>query len=97
MTASSPTSPRGTSFPLSVDDAQLHGTHRPADGAVDLLRIVAKARIGLKAGLQHAVELDQMALHALLVLADRLDRRRGATGDDDAQGGDVEASRRRVR
>ena len=65
--------------PICADDA--------ADGAVDLLRVVGEARVGVEAGLQHAVQLDQMRLHARLDIADGLDRSRGAAGDDDAQRG----------
>ena len=79
-----------------VDDLQLHARDDAADGAVDLGRIVAEARVGVKAGLQHAVELDQVARHARLVVADGLDRGRGAAGDDDAQRGHVVAGEIRL-
>ena len=75
---------------VAVENAQFHVADHAADGAVDLLRIVGEAGIGVEAGLQHAVELDQMPLGARLILADRLDRGRRAAGDHHAQRGEVE-------
>ena len=79
-----------------VEDLELHAGDHAADGAVDLGRVVAEARVGVEARLQHAVELDQVPGHARLVVADGLDRGRGAAGDDDAQGGDIVAGELRL-
>src|SRR4029079_7329330 len=74
-----------------VEDLQAHARHDATDGAIALGRVVTEARVAVEAGLQHAVKLDQLSGHAGLVIADGLDRRRGATGDDDAQGRDIVA------
>src|SRR5579872_2568226 len=81
----------GDIISFRIDDAELHRPYRAPDRAVDLLGIVGEARIGLKARLQHAVELDQMALHPLLIFADGLDGRRGTASDHDTQGRNVES------
>ncbi len=61
-----------------------------------LSRVVGEPRIGVEAGFQHAVELDQVAAHARLVVADRLDRRRGPAGDHHPERGHVEACELRI-
>src|ERR1700682_3190397 len=66
-----------------VDEAQLHTFRRAADGAGNGLGIVRQAREGVKAGLEHAVELDQVAGDARAERADGLDGARGAARDDD--------------
>jgi len=73
-----------------VHNAQFHGADHAADGAVHLLRIVGQAGVGVKPGLQHAVELDQVAVHPPLEITDGLDRGGSAAGDDDAQRSGVE-------
>src|SRR3979490_3035228 len=73
-----------------VDEAQLHTFRRAADGAGNGLGIVLQAREGVKAGLEHAVELDQVAGDARAERADGLDGARGAARDDDAQRPQVE-------
>ena len=70
-----------------IHEPQPHLPGDAADRSIHLLGIVGEARVGVEAGLQHAVELDEMPLHPLLIVADGLDRSRGATGDDDAEGG----------
>src|SRR5262245_10554139 len=64
------------------------GDHAP-DRAVDFCRVVAEARVGVKAGLQHAVELDQAARHPRLVVANCLDCCGGTASNDEAQRGYV--------
>jgi hypothetical protein len=56
-----------------------------ADAAGDGFGIVLQAREGVKAGFEHAVELDQVAGDARAERADGLDGARGAARDDDAQ------------
>ena len=71
--------------PVLVDQPQPQPGGGPAHRPRDCLRIVGEARVGVKAGLQHAVQLDEVAAHPLPELADGLDRARGAAGDDDAE------------
>ncbi len=47
-----------------VDDAQPHLVDAAADGAVHLQRIVGEARERVVAGLEHAVELDELGAAA---------------------------------
>src|SRR5688572_16406794 len=68
-----------------VDDSKLHLAHHPAGRAVHRLRVVLEAGVGMEAGLEHPVELDEVAVHVCLIGADGVDRRRGAAGDHDAK------------
>jgi hypothetical protein len=72
-----------------VQDLELHARDHAPDCAVDFGRVIAEARVGVKARLQHTIELDQVARHACLVVANCLDCGGGTTGYDDAQRGHI--------
>src|SRR5438132_1143031 len=68
------------------------GSGTPTMAACSTLGCVRQARERVKAGLEHAVELDQVAGDARAERADGLDGARRAPGDDDAQRGEIEAA-----
>src|SRR5258705_5761093 len=74
-----------------VDQPEPEARGDGADRPGDRLRVVVEPGVRMKARLEHAVELDQVAVHARPELPNRLDRTRGAARDDHAQRRQVEA------
>ena len=79
-----------------VDDADPETGGDGAHRAGDRLRVVGEPRVGVEAGLQHSVQLDQVAVHPRPELANGLDRARGAPGDDHAERGQIELAEVRM-
>src|SRR5262245_34675296 len=70
--------PRRHVAPRVVDQPEAEAGGDGADRPGHRLGVVIEPRVGVKPGLEHPVELDQVAVHARAELADGLDRARGA-------------------
>src|SRR5262249_28807541 len=73
-----------------VDQSEPEAGGDRADGPGHGLRVVVETRVGVKARLEHPVELDQVAVHPRAELTDSLDRARGAARDDHTQRPEIE-------
>src|SRR5260370_11541977 len=65
--------------------AQTHPFDAAPNRAIDLFRIVGQARVGMVTRFQHSVELDQVARHSSLAIAQPLHWTGCAASDDDPQ------------
>src|SRR5262249_53394313 len=74
-----------------VDNLELNVGNKPADCSTNLFWVICEPCMGMEAGFEHSVDLDQMTTHTPAEIADRFDRGRGPSRDGHAQRRFVEA------